>query len=66
MLDHFAGSGSTGVACRMEGRRFIGVEQNEKYVAVARRRITECNPLADLADKEAAKPPAQPDLFART
>lgn len=39
VLDPFAGSGSTGVAAALEGRRFIGVEQHEHYVAVARDRI---------------------------
>lgn len=39
VLDPFAGSGSTGVACMREGFSFIGIEQSEEYVEVARRRI---------------------------
>jgi DNA modification methylase len=40
VLDHFSGSGSTGIGCVLEGRRFIGIELDERYVAVARARIT--------------------------
>jgi DNA modification methylase len=33
------GSGTTGVACMKAGRKFIGVEKEEKYFDVAMRRI---------------------------
>ncbi len=39
VLDPFAGSGSTGAACAIEGRRFVGVERDERYVPVACARI---------------------------
>ena len=39
VFDPFMGSGSTGVACAMEGRRFIGVEIDRSYFATACRRI---------------------------
>lgn len=39
ILDPFAGSGTTGVACLRLGRRFIGVEKDAKYAAVARERL---------------------------
>ncbi len=39
VLDLFAGSGSTGAACALEGRRFVGVERDERYVPVACARI---------------------------
>jgi site-specific DNA-methyltransferase (adenine-specific) len=39
ILDPFAGSGSTGVACVREGVRFVGVELDERHVAIARARI---------------------------
>jgi site-specific DNA-methyltransferase (adenine-specific) len=41
VLDPFCGSGSTGVACVLTGRKFVGVELSEEYVAIARRRIGE-------------------------
>lgn len=40
VLDPFMGSGTTGVAAVLEGRRFIGVEMTEHYAEVARNRIT--------------------------
>lgn len=39
VLDPFAGSGTTGVAAVLEGRRFAGCEITEDYAAVARERI---------------------------
>ena len=41
VLDPFMGSGSTGVACVQEGRRFIGIEREDKYFEVAKKRIEE-------------------------
>lgn len=35
------GSGSTGVACMITGRRFIGIEQEEKYFTAAEQRIND-------------------------
>lgn len=39
VLDPFMGSGTTGVAAMIEGRRFVGVEMTEHFAAVAERRI---------------------------
>ncbi|WP_375547471.1 DNA-methyltransferase [Serratia marcescens] len=39
VLDFTMGSGTAGVACSATGRRFIGIEKEQKYVEVARRRI---------------------------
>ena len=39
VLDAFMGTGSTGLACRDTGRRFVGIEQSAEYVKIARRRI---------------------------
>ena len=41
VLDPFMGSGSTGIACELEGREFIGIEREPEYVAIAERRIQE-------------------------
>lgn len=39
ILDPFAGSGTTGVAALRNGRRFIGFERDEKYHAIATKRL---------------------------
>lgn len=39
VLDPFMGSGTTGVACLLGGRRFIGVERDHSYLEVARKRL---------------------------
>lgn len=39
VLDPFAGSGSTLVSCYETDRRAIGIEMNEEYVAIIRRRL---------------------------
>ena len=39
ILDPFMGSGTTGVACIRTGRRFIGIEIEPKYCAIARERM---------------------------
>lgn len=41
VLDPFAGSGTTGVACVQLGRKFIGIEIEPKYFEIAKRRIAE-------------------------
>ena len=39
VLDPFAGSGTTGVACIREGFDFIGIEQDNDYCVIARARL---------------------------
>jgi len=41
VLDSCMGSGSTGLACLNTNRRFIGIEIEEKYFNIAKRRIKE-------------------------
>jgi len=39
VLDLFMGSGSTGLACVLEGRKFIGIEREKEHFDVAKMRI---------------------------
>lgn len=39
VLDNTMGSGTTGVAAANTGRNFIGIERDDKYFAIARKRI---------------------------
>jgi DNA modification methylase len=48
ILDPFMGSGTTGVAAVKLGRRFIGIEIEERYFNIAVRRITEALKQPDL------------------
>lgn len=41
VLDPFIGSGTTAIAALNTGRFFIGIEKEEKYVEIARKRIAE-------------------------
>jgi site-specific DNA-methyltransferase (adenine-specific) len=41
ILDPFMGSGTTGVACKELGRKFIGIEIEPKYFEIAQRRINQ-------------------------
>lgn len=41
VLDNCMGSGSTGVACLNTNRNFIGIELDEKYFEIAKKRIEE-------------------------
>jgi hypothetical protein len=48
ICDPFAGSGQTGVAAVEQGRRFVGIEIDPEYCALARRRIQESTRQANL------------------
>lgn len=41
VLDPYMGGGSTGEAALRLGREFAGIDQNDDYVAIARKRLTE-------------------------
>ncbi|MDX0897410.1 hypothetical protein GOD90_10435 [Sinorhizobium medicae] len=43
VLDNTMGSGTTGIACRNTGRKFIGIELDPEYFALASGRITPAN-----------------------
>ena len=39
ILDPFLGSGTTAIACKMLGRKYIGIEISPEYCKIARRRV---------------------------
>lgn len=39
IFDPFMGSGSTGIACIEQGKKFVGIEYNKKYFDIAVKRI---------------------------
>lgn len=39
ILDPFFGSGTVGVVCKEQNRRFVGIELNNEYVEIARNRL---------------------------
>lgn len=41
VLDPFCGSGTTGVVANFNGRRFIGIDMEEKYLKIAKLRLVE-------------------------
>lgn len=55
ILDPFMGSGSTGAAAIQLGRKFIGIEREEKYFDIACRRIEEAAKQGQLFEPERAK-----------
>jgi site-specific DNA-methyltransferase (adenine-specific) len=51
VLDPFMGSGTTGVACLQTGRRFLGIEIDSVYCAIAKERLAKAE-LACVKQKE--------------
>ena len=41
VLDPFNGSGTTGVACAINNRKYIGIELEEEYIKLAKKRIND-------------------------
>ena len=56
VLDPFMGSGTTGVACAMTDRHFIGIEREPSYFDIACRRIEEAYRQPRLFAEPVAKP----------
>lgn len=48
ILDPFMGSGTTGVACVKDGRKFIGIEREPEYFDIACRRIEDAYKQPDM------------------
>ena len=67
ILDPYMGSGTTGVACARLGRRFIGIEIEQRYFDIACRRIEAAQRQRDLfVDAPVPEPPEDErmaDLF---
>lgn len=52
VLDPFNGSGTTSVAAALLGRKYVGIDQSEEYVAYARQRVEHAlSKAADHSDK---------------
>ena len=43
VFDPCLGSGTTGVACKLNNRSFIGIELNKEYFEIAKSRIKDCS-----------------------
>ena len=39
ILDPFVGSGTTGVVAKRRGRKFIGIDAEEEYLEIAKKRL---------------------------
>lgn len=64
ILDPFAGSGTTGVAAVKLGRKFIGIEREQKYFDTMCRRIEEAYRQPDfLVELAKSSPPKQLDML---
>ena len=71
VLDPFCGSGTTGVACKLDGFHFVGIEQDPEYTKIAEARINANNNKGEQikesepkSDKKEEQPkPIQSSLF---
>jgi site-specific DNA-methyltransferase (adenine-specific)/modification methylase len=59
IIDPFMGSGTTGVACMNLGRKFIGIELEQKYFDIACERIENAQRQERLLPHEAPRKPVQ-------
>lgn len=56
VLDPFFGTGTSGAAAKRLGRKFIGIEQDESYIAAAQERV---DAVQEAADKDALLTPSK-------
>lgn len=63
VCDPFMGSGTTGVACVMEGLQFVGIERERKYFDIACRRIEQAYAQPRLFEDGPAKKEEQTSLL---
>jgi site-specific DNA-methyltransferase (adenine-specific) len=45
VLDPFLGTGTTGIAAKKLGRRFVGIDIDDKYVEISRKKIDLASPV---------------------
>jgi len=55
VLDPFCGSGTTGVACKIYGFQFVGLEQDPEYAKIAEARIANYKPDISITKKSKEK-----------
>jgi site-specific DNA-methyltransferase (adenine-specific) len=60
VLDPFCGSGTTGVACKLEGFQFVGMEQDPEYSKIAEGRIKNYKEEKEKTPKNKPKEDKQP------
>jgi site-specific DNA-methyltransferase (adenine-specific) len=63
ILDPFMGSGTTGVACVKQGRKFVGIEIDKGYFDIACRRIEEAYRQPDMFVSAPTQKPEQMGLI---
>lgn len=63
VLDPFLGSGTTGIAAKLEGFDFIGIEREAEYMAIAERRIANANSYALAEETDEPARPFQAGSF---
>ncbi|MEM9705550.1 MAG: DNA methyltransferase [Pseudomonadota bacterium] len=62
VLDPFFGSGTTGAVAKKLGRRFLGIEQDQKYIEAARARIEAVMPVEESALEQTPSKRAAPRI----
>ena len=63
VLDPFVGSGTTGIACKLEGFNFVGMEQDPEYAKIAEGRINNFVPENEDLPEQKSNELTQGELF---